>query len=313
MSKDRHDDLLEQDWSAIWESLPEAPELVGRPKVAQITLRVPAGLIPRIKKVAAIRTLPYHSLARSWILAGLRESTPPESALDEPQEEQLNIKLDQNTLDKIKARASELRRPYHRLARDWIESSLAAEETSLGLDPSATGQPPIKDLIVLLLHAKNKSGHSSVRGITQLQKLLFVVEQKLASESSYYAFNYGPFNEQVNDAAHALRIAGFLKDSKAVSSAPPSYEVMLATIRERSGPQGIPSTEIFALNEDGHAAAERLRKSSNAYDKLFDYIATIRTEWDTPKLLERVYETWPKYAEKSHIRDEVAQRRRERR
>lgn len=311
MSRDRWDDLLDQDWSSAWETLPAGPALVARPKTAQVTLRVPPSLLSRIRRVAGARSLPYHALARSWIVKGLRESAAPEvgTALEEPQTEQLNIKLDQDVLDKLKARADQLHRPYHRLARDWIEATLSREEDSLGLDPAPTRQPAIKDLMVLLLHATNNRGQGTVRGITRLQKLLFVIEQKLAAQSRFYAFNYGPFNEEVNDAASALRLAGFLRGSQPVTQSPPSFAEMMATVVERSGPRDEPVVEEFALSERGHEAAERLRQSSRAYDQLYAYVRRLREEWDTPDLLERVYETWPKYAERSLIREQVARRK----
>ena len=129
--------------------------------------------------------------------------------VDEPLTEQLNVKFDQDILDELKARANELRRPYHRLAREWVEASLAIEEERLGLEPSRLQLPAIKDLMVLLLHAPSRSGEDAVRGVTRLQKLLFVLEQKLASQSTrFYAYNFGPFSEEVNDAADALQLGG---------------------------------------------------------------------------------------------------------
>ena len=52
--------------------------------------------------------------------------------------------------------------------------------------------------MVLLLHATNARGEDAVRGVTRLQKLLFVIEQTIGSEQSgFYAHSYGPFNEGV--------------------------------------------------------------------------------------------------------------------
>lgn len=311
MSRDRRDRLLDQDWAAAWESLPEAPPLVPRSKTSQITLRLPPLLLARIKRVAVARSLPYHALTRSWILDGLRRNEPPAagSGADEPQTEQLNIKLDQDVLDELKARADQLRRPYHRLAREWIEAALGREEVSLGLDPAPAGQPAIKDLMVLLLHAPNKRGHDAVRGATRLQKLLFVLEQKLAEGGGFYAYNFGPFNEGVNDAAEALRLAGFLRGAEPVKAAPPTFAEMMASAEQLAGPRKEPGeTEDFALSEEGHEAAERLRQSNQAYDQLFAYVRALREEWDTPDLIDRVYKGWPKFAERSLIREQVAAR-----
>lgn len=314
MTRDRRDALLDQDWSAAWEALPEAPPLVPRPKTAQITLRIPARLLARIKAVSAAKSLPYHALARAWIIEALRTSVSPiNSAMaDEPQDEQMNIKLDNESLDDLKLRADELRRPYHRLAREWIEAALTHEEERLGIDPSPAGRPAIKDLMVLLLHSPGRRGDDAIRGMTRLQKLLFVIEQKLASEHSrFYAHNFGPFSEEVNDAAHSLELAGFLRGSEAVKPQPPSFAEIMATAEGRSGPEDGKENQEFALNERGHEAAERLRQSSRAYDQLFAYIRQLRQEWDTSsldQLVDRVYEKWPNFTDKSRIKGKVEAR-----
>jgi hypothetical protein len=164
--------------------------------------------------------------------------------------------------------------------------------------------------MVLLLHATDKRGDHAVRGITRLQKLLFVIEQNLVAQSRFYAFNYGPFSEEVNDAAHALQLAGFLRSAESVTGGPPSFAEMMATVNERSGPTDERTAEEFVLTERGHEAAERLRRANAAYGQLYEYVRAIRKEWDTPDLLERVYETWPKYTKRSLIRDQLAERRR---
>jgi predicted DNA binding CopG/RHH family protein len=311
MSLDRHDALLDRDWGDAWESLPEAPPLIPRLKTAQITLRLPTRLLARIKAVAAAKSLPYHALARAWIVEALRSSASAINGgtADEPQAEQLNIKLDNDTLDDLKDRADELRRPYHRLAREWIEAALTREEESLGIDPKLAGRPSMKDLMVLLLHSPGRKGDDAIVGMTRLQKLLFVIEQKLAADHPrFYAYNFGPYSDEIPDVVDALKLAGFLSGSEGVKAALPSFEEMVATAEERSGPR---VNEDFALSERGHDAAERLRRSSQAYDQLWAYIRDVRKEWDTPQLdelVDRVYADWPKYADKSLIREEVAAR-----
>lgn len=314
MNEER-DRLLDQDWSNIWETLPEAPDFTPRALTAQITLRLPQSLVARIRRVASQLSLPYHALVRSWIIESLRQSVAPEVDRGdiEPQSVQLNVKLDQAVLDELKLRAHELRRPYHRLAREWIEPLLASEEASLGLEPLRDSRPAVKDLMVLLLHAQNQKGGSSIHGITRLQKLLFVIEKSMALETRFYAYNYGPFNEEVNDAAQALKFAGFMRDSQSITTGPPSFADMMATVAERSGPNEQTKAEEFALNEAGHEAAEQLRRSNDAYERIYAYIESIREEWDTDDLVDRVYEMWPDYTGKSVIRKEVERRNQKRR
>ena len=318
MTNDHRDALLDRDWSEAWGTLPEAPDIVPRGKTTQITLRLPNTMLARIKRVASARSLPYHALARSWIADGLRRPDVPlvEEPDSEVQRSQLNIKLDQAILDGLKSRAHELHQPYHRLARELIEWETEQAEQALGLDPVPSSQPAMKELMVLLLHASNERGDSAVRGVTRLQKLLFVIEQKLESQSRFYAFNYGPFNEEVYDAAEALKVAGFIRNVQPVASGPPSFQQMLAAVSERAGPGDQGKVVEFALNEHGHEAAERLRQSNARYEQLFQFVEAIRREWDTGdlnELVDRVYETWPKYASKSMIREEVARRTERRR
>jgi len=307
------DSLLERDWGDTWDSLPDAPGWDARAKTAQITLRLPRTVLSRIKRVAARRSLPYHALARSWIAKGLREpelrSTIPES--DEPLTEQLNIKLDHVLLDDLKARAHEQRYPYHRLAREWIETALVQEEGDLGLDQAAAQRPSLMELMVLLLHSSNARGEDVVRGITRLQKLLFVVEQKLLPSTDFYAYNFGPFDEEVNKTAEALRLAGFVRGGHPASAEPLSFAAMIAVVVEKAGP-GVPldhePRKDFALTEVGHERAERLRKSGLAYERLAAYVAAIRQEYDKDDLVERIYAEYPQYAENSLIREKVARR-----
>ncbi len=276
-------------------------------------------MLAALRAVASRKSLPYHALARSWVLDGLRREQLPDVQLELADDElagseQLNLKIEPDALEHLKVVSDRLRRPYHRLARQWIEAALVDEKALAPQRSQATG-PAMKDLMVLLLHATNGPGEgAAVRGITRLQKLLFVIEQKLVADSSrFYAYNFGPYDEQVNDAAQALRVQGLLRGGQAASSAPPSFDDMMATVRERSGPHDEREVEEFALSNEGHIAAERLRRSNQAYEQLYARIGELRREWDTPDLIARVYETFPKYTERSLIKDVVGRRKTRRR
>lgn len=309
----RPESLIDTDWGDIWESLPEAPPLVPRPKTTQITLRVPPSLVSRLKAIARARSLPYHTLARAWIVDGLRSREGPISVLvnDEPQAAQLNLKVDQEQLDALKHRAGDLRRPYHTLARQYIQAALEREENELGVHASSRPRPSMRDLMVLLLHAPGSRGAEAIHGMTRLQKLLFVIEQKVNPGQHFYAYKYGPFDEAVHDAVNALRLAGFLGGSASLGAAPPTFEEMMRSAAERSGPRAASAPEVFELSVVGHEAAERLRRGNKAYETLFEKVAEIRQEWDTSDvndLIDRVYAEWPEFTEKSMIKHEVAER-----
>ena len=306
---DRDRDLLGRDWGSAWDDLPDAPELVARPKTAQITLRLPAALVADAKRIGAARHTPYHVLVRGWMLDDGADASPAAEA--GPNAVQLNVKLTREQLDEIKAAAHLLRRPYHRLARDRIQAAVARERSALGA-PQAR-RPSVQELMVLLLHQKGPSGGDAVRGITRLQKLLFVVERELGAGNAFYAHNYGPFSTEVLDAAEALRIAGFIGERRS-RAARPSFVEMVSQVERRAGPR-TDAVEVFALTPEGHDAAERLRRSAAVYEELFAAVGRIRRRWDLQsldELVERVYEEYPEYAERSVIRHEVAERARRR-
>jgi hypothetical protein len=312
----KYDALLKEDWGDSWTELDPAPPLVyAQPKTAQLTLRVPKQTLSRLKEVAASKSLPYHALARSWILEGLRSGQLPSGearlagAGAERSSEQLNLKIEPELLEDLKRLSHNTRRPYHALARQWVNLGLAHQ---LAVTP-----PPrhatLKELIVLLLDG-DRQQQDSINGMTRLQKLLFVIQQELDKDSStFYSYKFGPFDDQVIDCARALRLNGFLAGSTAdsVSSAPPSFEHMMATVAKHSRPPQ--EAEVFELSEAGRAAAETLRSSDAAFESLHSQVQELRTAWDTPDLLERVYETFPEMTDRSLIKEEVDERRARRR
>jgi hypothetical protein len=318
----KHDALLEEDWGASWDDLPPAPPLVyARPKTAQLTLRVPKQLISKLKAIAASKSLPYHSLARSWILEGLRTGALPEGIgqLDDAEttprsSEQLNLKVEPELLDELKQFSHQTRRPYHQLARQWVEAAVVRERPVASSRP----RPALRELIMLLLDG-TRPGVSAVHGMTRLQKLLFVIQQELDKESStFYAYNYGPFDEKVIDSAEALRVNGFLSGPSGSASmpSPPSFEQMMAAVMDRAGPKEEREAEVFELTEAGREAAERLRRSDAAFARLHERVQDLRQKWDSPELsvlIDRVYEAYPEQTHRSVIKGKVDERRSRRR
>jgi predicted DNA binding CopG/RHH family protein len=315
MSDDqRYEELLEQDWGDAWQSLSPAPPLVlAQPKSAQLTLRVPAEMVTALKEVARQKALPYHALARSWIAEGLRKRLVPSGSeevadLGAPGDTQLNVKLSPALLDDLKTFSDEIRRPYHRLARLWLDAGLREELSSVTLAPSKQ-RPSLRELMILLLATPSpRTGDVAVRGITRLQKLLFVIEKQLAPDPSrFYAYNYGPFDEQVNDTADALEVKGLVAGSGRSKDTPPSVDDMMASVLRHAGPRE-DEPRVYVLTAEGQTAAEQLRRSNEAYTRLAERIRQLREEWDKPDLIERVYEAFPEYASRSVIKEKVARR-----
>lgn len=310
----RFDELLEQDWGDAWETLPPAPPLVlVHPKSAQITLRVPAEMVTALRDVARHKALPYHALARSWIAEGVRERYVPSAseeaaALSDPADAQLNVKLTPELLDELKRFSYETRMPYHRLVRVWLDAALRHELEPVTSSPSSL-RPSLKELLILLLAVPGpRRNDPAVRGITRLQKLMFVIEKQLGNDPSlFYAHSYGPFDEQVNDAVDGLRMKGLVEGPEnRPTTALPTVDEMMASVLRHAGPRE--EFDVFALTAEGQQAAVQLRNSGVAYAHLAERIQQLRLEWDRPDLVERVYEAFPEYTTRSIIKEQVARR-----
>jgi predicted DNA binding CopG/RHH family protein len=133
------DALLSRDWSTKWERLP--PVTLPGSRAAeggQITVRLAASAVAALKILAKKKTLPYHALARSWIVESLSRKTLPRVDLDLTDvglaaDAQLNIKVDDDELVALKRFAHGHHLPYHRLARLWIYEGLKSEQAWLGV------------------------------------------------------------------------------------------------------------------------------------------------------------------------------------
>jgi predicted DNA binding CopG/RHH family protein len=122
--------LSERDWGDEWEGLPlEELTVAPPPDAAQVTLRISNAAVAELKRVAEKTTLPYHALARSWILEAVANSREPTAEVESFDAEtaadsQLNLKLGADKLQAIKAVGDQLRLPYHRLIRLWLYEAL---------------------------------------------------------------------------------------------------------------------------------------------------------------------------------------------
>jgi predicted DNA binding CopG/RHH family protein len=145
---DSKDALLSRNWSAEWERLPPVTLPGSRATEAgQITLRLAASALAALRTLAKRKTLPYHALARSWIVESLSRETLPSIDLDLTDvglaaDAQLNIKIDNDVLLTLKRFAHGHRLPYHRLARLWIYEGLRSERAWAGIDGSARPRKP---------------------------------------------------------------------------------------------------------------------------------------------------------------------------
>jgi predicted DNA binding CopG/RHH family protein len=153
-NSDRADALLKRSWAAEWERLPAVKLPRARAtEGGQITIRLSASALAALKSLAKSKTLPYHALARSWILASLSREALPSVDLDIADvglaaDAQLNIKLDADVLLALKRFSQGKRLPYHRLARLWIYEGLRREQALAAASKTAARKMTVADLRV---------------------------------------------------------------------------------------------------------------------------------------------------------------------
>jgi len=143
-------------------------------------------------------------------------------------------------------------------------------------------------LLVLLDSNKQKP----IIGRTALEKLTFLVEKKIIEElkiglsTDTYHFRpwrFGPFTEEVFDDLNALQTVG-----------------LIAIEGEDE------ETQRFSVTENGHKSVQRLVKTGRLASLLYEEIDRIKTNYGKVSLMdlvERVYKEYPKFTERSEIKD----------
>lgn len=309
---------VSQSWSAEWESLPVvdlAFERSGEP--AQITLRLSSGAVEALRRVADRKALSYHALARSWLADALNHPHVPSAEIQAadywaPSDRQLNLKLDATLLDGLKVASSRIRLPYHRLGRLWLYEALAREE-AIDFNGQHTSDPSLIEELLLLLHARGPQNaiDEAIRGRTRLIKLLFVVSKALDRKPTqlFYAYNYGPFSDEALDAVEALKNQGFLEGSTTQTTERPSFDDMMAIVKQKSARET--SVPIFRLNPKGANAVDELLRHRPDLQAYLQTVESVKREYGRlrdDELVERVYEEFPQFTDRSLIRDEVRAR-----
>lgn len=141
----------------------------------------------------------------------------------------------------------------------------------------------------------------SVRGVTKLQKLLFLIEQESAFFEDYadsVGFNFapykmGPFSENVYTEIQ------FLSDMGAID-----FEPMEHTLGAE--PTNSLSNKEFSITSKGTKIASQLESILEpVYRYELSHLVTTYNSMDLDDLLEYVYTEYPGYTGESEIKDEV--------
>jgi len=176
----------------------------------------------------------------------------------------------------------------------------------------------IDDAIVLLLGTSAAPGAAAgeIRGITRLEKLIFLLERETSSkdwldqDAGFEAYNFGPFSQKIYQAVDTLAAAELIEDS--TSPAPDtvdSWEAREVIGSNVGSPETAPNpytTRDFHLTERGwryfNALTQELSKDSllelQNFKRRFAYLPL-------RQLIRYVYTRYEQFTTKSLIRDEV--------
>jgi hypothetical protein len=177
----------------------------------------------------------------------------------------------------------------------------------------------IDDAIVLLLGAESPGLESGeIRGVTRLEKLVFLLEREtsskewLAEDAKFEAYNFGPFSQRIYQAVDTLAAARMIDDS--TSSAPDDIDTweeregigLSAGALGRTNVRDPYTTRDFRLTERGWRYYEALLKSlsPHAIQELRDFKSKFAA-LPLRQLVRYVYLRYDEFTTKSIIRDDI--------
>jgi uncharacterized protein YwgA len=171
----------------------------------------------------------------------------------------------------------------------------------------------IDDAVVLLLGAGVADGRTArIRGITRLEKLIFLLERETRSKSwltedaQFEPYNFGPFSRKVYDAVETLAAADIITDSAQFARDDMDTWEAREVIGE-SPEGGNPYTSRdFALTDRGWKYFNALRNElkERDYDELVQFKAQFGV-LPLRQLIRYVYSKYQNFTTKSLIRDQV--------
>lgn len=169
----------------------------------------------------------------------------------------------------------------------------------------------IDDAIVLLLGVKaDGSPPGEIKGVTRLEKLVFLLEKETSStrwldeDAGFEAYNFGPFSQKVYQAVDMLSAAGLVKDSG--SPAPDESD----TWEKRNGIDDLVpdpyTTRDFELTERGWRYFDALKTElpPGALDELETFKARF-VSLPLRQLVRYVYQRYDEFTKNSIIRDDI--------
>lgn len=240
---------------------------------------------------------------------------------------QLNLRVDEELLTRLRNVAAHQGEGYHSLARRLVEEGLARELTteSEHQETTAPSAFQMKHVLLVLLGSRGPTTQENepLVGRTRLQKLLFLAAQHLKGESlaRFEAYDYGPFDEGIEPDVEFLTGEGLVERGGAADDWRRSdkEKVLGAEILDwvRSRPEQIqPEDESYRLTQRGMEWVRRFFDSpafgsAEAKEKLARECQALKETYGRVPLndlVDLVYTEYPEFTKRSKIRHQVAER-----
>ena len=165
------------------------------------------------------------------------------------------------------------------------------------------------DLILLLLRAAGgmPGTEGEIRGITRLEKLLFLATQEEGIDKvvedpfEFKPYHYGPYSKEIYEAVELLEELGLLIDDRYLDDdkLDEAEELALAVADE----EGV--ERRFMLTQDGEKVADLL---ATRRPEVLDKLSDVKRRYGSlglRRLIRYVYSKYPQYAEQSIIRESM--------
>ena len=169
----------------------------------------------------------------------------------------------------------------------------------------------LADVILLLIaSAGSKNSGSWFRGITRLEKLVFLLKEEYdidqwisEDKPNFIPYKLGPYSRDVYAAVDFLSSYGLIEDS--FSTGESSLDSIEATLTIEPDSM-LYEERRFKLTDDGMTAVRELRKSADkkaihAIEECYHRFGDI----PLPTLLRQIYTRYPSFTGKSIIKDQV--------
>lgn len=171
------------------------------------------------------------------------------------------------------------------------------------------------DLIIALLYSpgKSQSEGETIRGITRLQKLVFLLMEegkfrdKLPEEVEFEAYDFGPYSAEVVNVLETLKEVGLVSaEEKELRSFREVMDGVAARFGGEEETERPRTVEIYQLSDRGMRVGRELFHSLPEEDRAtFQEIKRKYNPMRLSELLRYVYTNYPETRERSKITDKI--------